>query len=377
MIQAVVGNFINSGGDCLWDNPDLIERLYVGEGLSKDDVGEVLGCSGMTIARRMESFGIESRSFGGKDKESPWREKDTLEELYCNQDLSQEEISEKLGCAQTNVGYHIRKYGIKKPYQDESLLADLYPQQDIYEISEKFDVHYNTIRDNLRKFDLLSDKYRECHNCGDCYNKLGDHWLNSECQFPDIDSRQKDILTGFLMGDASVVPQSGGETGKFTSEMVTLPFFEWLQEELGNIACPVRYVETDPHLKDKYSFNTVIHPLFIEFRDWYGDSGKLFPDDIDLTPLVAKVWYCCDGGLHWSGGNATPQFSAYNESENTQKVLSYFSDTDFDPTFPSTTVRIPQFQSDQFLDWMGDPLPGFQYKWENECRTHYDELRVD
>jgi hypothetical protein len=49
---------------------------------------------------------------------------------------------------------------------------------------------------------------------------------------------------------------------------------------------------------DTYIIWTRTHPYFEDLRErWYPDGDKQFPDDLELTPLRAKLWYLCDGYL--------------------------------------------------------------------------------
>jgi hypothetical protein len=40
--------------------------------------------------------------------------------------------------------------------------------------------------------------------------------------------------------------------------------------------------------------------------------------------------------------------------------------------FSTTAIQ----QSSSFLDWMGNPPPGFEYKWVLDSRERYDRLKA-
>lgn len=54
-----------------WHDPERLEELYHEEGLTSEEVGERLGCSGPTVRKHMEEHGIERRDSGGGWNKGP------------------------------------------------------------------------------------------------------------------------------------------------------------------------------------------------------------------------------------------------------------------------------------------------------------------
>lgn len=59
---------ISIDGDEPWEDESLLEELYHEHELSQAKIGELLGCSRSIIGRRMEKYGIDTRSAGKASK---------------------------------------------------------------------------------------------------------------------------------------------------------------------------------------------------------------------------------------------------------------------------------------------------------------------
>lgn len=107
-----------------WTDEGTLRRLYLEEGKTQREIGDVLGCSQKTIINWMEKFGIPSRSssesYRLKRSGESWRDEETLRELYVEKGLSQSEIGEMLGCAPETVFYHMEKNGIDARTPEET-----------------------------------------------------------------------------------------------------------------------------------------------------------------------------------------------------------------------------------------------------------------
>jgi len=127
---------------------------------------------------------------------------------------------------------------------------------------------------------------------------------------------------------------------------------------------------------DLYEWKTVNHPELLEFRNWYSSGKKVWPD-INLTPTVLKYWYCCDGT--YDTNNLQNRIILYmsNEVDNTEKVNNMFTKSGLPkPNNYMISERESghihchaQFtvsQTQELFRYMGEPLPGFEYKWPKE-----------
>lgn len=201
----------------------------------------------------------------------------------------------------------------------------------------------------------------KCHDCGKDYEALGNHWSLGSCNYPELNDRQVEILKGMMMGDGGVYTQHEGNPW-FATDMVKREFLEWLSDELGsNIPLGITNVSDDNEShKDIWRLRTRNLPCLEPLHVWYNSGKKRFPDDMSLTPLIAKMWYVCDGTLK---ENRLIRIGCSNELDRPQYLTRLFSDIGIDVAFEQTAVRLNKEHSMSFLEYIGDPVPGFSYKW--------------
>lgn len=234
----------------------------------------------------------------------------------------------------------------------------------------------------------------DCPVCGESYKKLGSHWNYNSDHRPTLSSHQKEIVTGLLMGDGCLNRSSTNPRLKV--EMISPNYLKYLDDIFGCLSTGVSLTMTakesakhnrdsgfspnanSENYSDKYIWNTRCHPELYQFN-WYKTGEKVFPDDIELTPTVLKHWYCGDG--HWdnTGQNSHISICMLNEVENTDKVDQYFRNVGL-PEPSNYNIRYDksgnidcdaQFtkkQSRELWEYMGEPLPDFEYKWPEEYR---------
>jgi len=110
-----------------------LRELYYGQQMSEIEVAEALGCSPSTVRRRMEELGTEKRSPSETRKLGAQKlrfeiPQDVLEELYVKQGLSAEAIGEQSGCSSNVVKRRLEEYRINRRSAAEA--ATLYPKTD-------------------------------------------------------------------------------------------------------------------------------------------------------------------------------------------------------------------------------------------------------
>ena len=220
-----------------------------------------------------------------------------------------------------------------------------------------------------------------CVTCGREFENLGSHIWQTDCEYPDISDHKWDILTGLLMGDASLYRQA--KTPYFQVRMINQEFLNYLDGKFSTLGRGVSLDRTaeetanmnkqsgfspntdKDNCSDLYLWRTMAHPEFNEFRDWYTNDGKVFLSDLDLAPTILKYWYISDGTLDTEYGNGIT-IAVWNEKYRPMYLRSLFDDT------PVAVQRIDDRggihfsveESRKMLDWIGKPLPGFEYKWE-------------
>lgn len=233
-----------------------------------------------------------------------------------------------------------------------------------------------------------------CPGCGSEFtNKgIGHHWRQSNCSQPEITSYQEDLVTGLLMGDGCIESRKSGSI--LYLGMINKPFLDWVDDQFGLLSTGVKKRDTaaesaerarksgfrpsakSENYHDVYMMRTRTLSDLDEFRGWYSTGQKVFPD-VELTPTIAKMWYCTDGGLAASKlGRNQAQIRCRNESERIGYLVKMFNDVGFNPTVTNNDTRLcfDSNETEEFLNWMGDPAPGFEYKWVS---SSYDEYHSE
>lgn len=266
---------------------------------------------------------------------------------------------------------------------------------DYLESDEKFS--FPVIKDYFGSWGNLVDEagipheFVECPGCGDLYNGLGHHWTYEEDCRPEITDEQWDIIEGLMMGDASAVKNN--KNVYIQCNMTEKKFLDWIDEKLGALSRGVWFHESakeratkdretgwnpgakEENYNDQYKIETRGHPAFNKFRDWYPHPRKKkFPEDIDLTPLKFKVWYCCDGSIKRKNSkrrNPYISISSTNEAKSDELFEEIFSDIPVSPSIIKHNrdgridgdLRFTVEETEWLWSWMGGSLPGFREKW--------------
>lgn len=227
---------------------------------------------------------------------------------------------------------------------------------------------------------MKTKEIETCHNCDKEFKNLSMHWsMSSECCFPELTDTQKQIITGVLMGDGTI--SRPGKNPLLTVRMVNKKYLEYLNEVLGKYGKGVYIKHTakesaqlnresgfrpnarEENYQDVYSLQSRTSPEFEEFADWYETGKKVFPKDIQLTPIILKHWYVCDGTYNTSGYHNNMSISAMNEIENFDKILRWFKEINISPSTSNGNIYISNGDSEELFDFMGSNPPGFEHKW--------------
>lgn len=235
-------------------------------------------------------------------------------------------------------------------------------------------------------------KTAECPSCGNEYEKIGNHWHQSDCDYPAISQHQREVLTGLLMGDGWV-ERADNSKACIRANMITKKYLEYLEDLMGVLGLGVSFYRSAEELvkqsketgfnnkatveaySDQYTWSTRRAPSLNQFAQWYGDNGKVWPSNISLTPTVLKHWYVGDGFFRTTQTNNHIGIAMANERKNKEKVERMFMmgpgvkvsrwdenyREDTDSWYCGAIFSVED--SYKLFDYMGKPLPGFEYKW--------------
>lgn len=210
-----------------------------------------------------------------------------------------------------------------------------------------------------------------CYECGNEYEHLGMHWRRGQCSYPEITSRQHEIIKGCLMGDGHL--DFCNKSPKFHVSNTNREFLEWLENELSEIVSRVYLHATSEEqeqslekhnmgsstCKDIFRLSTRTLPNLERYEHWYTEDGIHYPENLKLTPLSLKVWYCCDGTLREEG----VQIGSKNEMDRGRYLKDLFRQFDVEPTISHWNMIFTKEQSERMFQIMGEPVPGMEDKW--------------
>ena len=226
-----------------------------------------------------------------------------------------------------------------------------------------------------------------CSKCFSFHNRLGQHWLNSiSCSEPELTAEQKEIIIGCLMGDGNInCPE---KTPYFRITNTQKDYLEYLDKKLKPFTNGVKLERTSEELaknktgiwsddpsdyKDAYNLKTWCLNQMNELNEWYSSGKKVFPKDIELTPTILKHWFVCDGWYTVPENNIRGRFHirVNNEARNKEKLNNYFEEAmDISVDYWNGNEEEGQCaivffadKTEEIFEYIGEPLPGFEYKW--------------
>jgi len=230
-----------------------------------------------------------------------------------------------------------------------------------------------------------------CEECGDSFKSIGQHWAKSSCNYKSFTDKQIKIITGLLMGDGCINKFSKGNP-RLKCCTISKNYLKYLDSEFANLVNGVRLDRTakdkaeenrrsgfgesakEENYSELYEWNTVCHPELERFVEWYSSGKKQWPEEIKLTPITLKHWYCGDGSYHNSSTNNYITIAISNEYKNTDKISKMFERVNlpvpdryssYENTYGTIDCELAFSTKNSKIIWeyMGKPLPDFEYKW--------------
>ena len=133
-----------------------------------------------------------------------------------------------------------------------------------------------------------------------------------------LDSHQKEILVGMILGDAHL--ERSGWNKKYRLQLVQgnsqKDYLFWKFEQFRNCCASAPSYQ---RWNRSWLIRTVSHPIFTGYAQWfYKDKRKIIPKDIinHLTPLNLAIWFMDDGALGSRGIDYILNTQSFSYEEN-------------------------------------------------------------
>lgn len=140
-----------------WEDEEKLRALYVDEQMSIPDIADKWDCGTTTVEQWLDKHSIDKRDRGGLPNDHPLKDAQELRRLYWEEGLSQGDLAERFDVYRKVVSKYMDQHGIDArlgnasntdmPWQDKDRLERLYldEQMTITEIAEKWDCGEGTI----------------------------------------------------------------------------------------------------------------------------------------------------------------------------------------------------------------------------------------
>lgn len=216
-----------------------------------------------------------------------------------------------------------------------------------------------------------------CVTCKNDYSNLPNHIQRSSCSYPKISPPNRKVIEGVVLGDGHIADGRKNDylivkntNKRFLEHLSKMPFMK-----------EVRLFNTDKNSnyggKPVYSVKSIAMPEMNALRDkWYPKGKKKMPESIELSSKTLKYWYVCDGGLRWDENNVViPKVEISNYSMELNNAIDSLKKKGLSPKRVNSGIQFPAKETGDFMDYIGEPVPGFDYKWATKSRQNYKKLK--
>lgn len=97
-----------------WWDKDALHSMYWKDGMTQQEIADTVGVSQKSVSEAFEKLDIETRS-PGQSGQKPWHDRETLNKLYIEEDMSQREVAEELGVSEPTIRKWLDKTGVWPP----------------------------------------------------------------------------------------------------------------------------------------------------------------------------------------------------------------------------------------------------------------------
>lgn len=180
------------------------------------------------------------------------------------------------------------------------------------------------------------------------------------------------------MGDARPERSSGQTNAHIFVNMTNKKFIDWINGEMGVLSTePYKTIKSEDmdSLKiDMWRLRLRSNPNYNKYYDEWFDGDKM-PEIENLTPLMAKCWYCCDGSV---GNHKNRIKIGVTHEERKDLYKKYLKNMGFEVRKSINQLEFNKEDSNEFLKWIGRPLPGFEHKWiKSDKENHWNQKAID
>lgn len=242
----------------------------------------------------------------------------------------------------------------------EVFIDEFNNSKSIKELKEKLNCSYWTILDRMKKYNLSKRHH------------------NKEIF---LSNKQNEIIIGSLLGDGSIFRNIRCTTAYFSyvsSEKEHVEYIYNFLKEFMTIKYkngPVKYKRYDDRTNKiyiSYSIRTENNISFLKImNEWYKNK-KIIPENVELTPLICKVWYLGDGCLlkNKRGGSqgiklSTDGFDPIYVMDVIKKLSNFDAKIQYrNKEKTQSAIIIPRIKIKEFLNYIEEcPVKCYEYKW--------------
>ncbi len=191
----------------------------------------------------------------------------------------------------------------------------------------------------------------------------------------------REILDGLLIGDSYLRYRAGNPNFRslpaFGHNCGQRTFTRWVAATLSVFGLSFGRIHKKPNgygTGFTYQTQSRVSDILVPYlHRWYPSGIKTLPPDLRLTPTVANLWYCGDGGFDSDKGYlrqiciaahcfSQPARTSLSDQLNTLGFKSRAT--------KSGTICISKNSIPAFLEWIGPaPTKCYRYKWNNLSYT--------
>lgn len=190
----------------------------------------------------------------------------------------------------------------------------------------------------------------------------------------DISKELYEVLTGEMLGDGCL--KCTGKSAYFSYGTSNIVYRDYLMNRLKDLGLEIgdtwHYTNTRSDEYQLYGFYTKSYVELMDiYNQWYtNEPKKKILAQVELTPTIVKHWYVGDGTLDHDKLKDTYRiyiFTCIFSQEENQLLADKLSligmPTRVGHVRHYPCLRISSMATFEFLNYIGEPVPGYEYKW--------------